>query len=262
MRTKERCYVALRLRPITMLTTLLILSIILPVTALGYYMQLPDGSKLDLSQKCPVCGMLVGGKEGEGGTVTYKDGRITGFHGAAAAVFKDGRVVGFEGARCLFIYNSVPQKYNVNVEDIAHQYVTDFVTKKMIELPKAFLVLGSEVKGPMGYELIAFETMEAAAKFASENDGKWIVQLHEIARVARKQSEDTEGIKEKRKAVTEQDKLLTPSSKTEATQPDQPQEQGIQKSQKRFQLQRKQELDPYEPFMSFGHHGGHGHHSH
>lgn len=97
-----------------------------------------------------------------------------GFHGVAAAVFKDGHVIGFEGARCLFIYNSVSEKYNVSVADIAHQYVTDFVSKKMIDLPQAFLVLGSNVKGPMGYDLIPFANRDEAAKFASENDGKWI----------------------------------------------------------------------------------------
>ena len=145
-------------------------------------MELPDGPKLDLTQKCPVCGMIIGGKDGQGVTVTYKDGRAAGFAGVAAAVFKDGHVVGFEGARCLFIYNSVPEKYSISVATIARQYVTDFLSKKMIELPKAFLVLGSNVKGPMGYELVAFSSVQEASKFASENDGKWIVQLHEVGR--------------------------------------------------------------------------------
>ncbi len=156
------------------------------------FLTLPDGSKVDLSEKCPVCGMVIGGKEGQGVTVTYKDGRVVGFHGVAAAVFKDGHVVGFEGARCLFIYNSVPEKYNVNVADIAHQYVTDFVSKKMIELPKAFLVLGSSVKGPMGYDLIPFSNREEAAKFASENDGKWIVHSMKCPRRRRRKLERSE----------------------------------------------------------------------
>jgi copper chaperone NosL len=163
-----------------------------PVTAgASGLMELLDGSKLDLTQKCPVCGMVIGGKDAQGATVTYKDGRVVGFGGVAAAVFKDGQVVGFEGARCLFIYNSVPEKYDVKVADIAHQYVTDFVSKKMIELPKAFLVLGSNVKGPMGYELIPFTNRDEAAKFASENDGKWVVQLHEVTRAAHEENRKT-----------------------------------------------------------------------
>ncbi len=172
-------------------------------------MELPDGSKLDLTQKCPVCGMVIGGKDAQGVTVTYKDGRVVGFGGVAAAVFKDGHVVGFEGARCLFIYNSVPEKYNVNVADIAHQYVTDFVSKKMIELPKAFLVLGSNVKGPMGYELIPFTNRDEAAKFASENDGKWIVQLHEVTRAAQEEAGKT-GATEKGGTPTGDQKIEAP----------------------------------------------------
>lgn len=171
-----------------MITT--VISMYFPsVSSAADFLQLPDDSNVDLAQKCPVCGMVVGGTDGQAASVTFKDGRVDGFRGVAAAVFKDGHVVGFEGARCLFIYNSVPEKYNVSVADIAHQYVTDYTTKKMIELPKAFLVLGSNVKGPMGYDLIPFSSKDEAAKFASEHDGKWIVQLHEVARVAEKETD-------------------------------------------------------------------------
>jgi nitrous oxide reductase accessory protein NosL len=152
-------------------------------------LRLPDGSEVDLTAKCPVCGMVIGGTDRQGASVTYKEGHVAGFHGVAAAVFKDGHVVGFEGARCLFIYNSVPQNYNVDVKNIARQFVTDFSTKKMMDLSKAFLVLGSNVKGPMGYELIPFSSKEEAAKFATENEGKWIVQLHEVARSVEDQQE-------------------------------------------------------------------------
>ncbi len=153
-----------------------------PVLSAADFLRLPDGSEVDLAAKCPVCGMVIGGTDGQGASVTFKEGHVAGFHGVAAAVFKDGHVVGFEGARCLFIYNSVPQNYNVDVKNIARQFVTDFTTKKMMDLSKAFLVLGSNVKGPMGYELIPFSSKEEAAKFAAENDGKWIAQLHEVAR--------------------------------------------------------------------------------
>jgi nitrous oxide reductase accessory protein NosL len=183
------------------------------------FLLLPDGAKVDLSQKCPVCGMVVGGKEGEGVTVTFKDGRVVGFGGVASAVFKDGHVVGFEGARCLFIYNSVPEKYDVKVADIEHQYVTDFVSKKMIELPKAFLVLGSNVKGPMGYELIPFANRDEAAKFASENDGKWVVQLHEVTRAAQEEAGKI-GTGEKGGTPTRDQKIeATPAPEVSTIQP-------------------------------------------
>lgn len=219
------------------------------------FLQLPDGSRLDLSQKCPVCEMEIGGKDQQGVTLTFKDGRVAGFHGVAAAVFKDGRVVGFDGARCMFVYNSIPQKYNVNVADIAQQYVTDFVSKKMIELPRAFLVLGSEVKGPMGYDLIAFSNKEEAAKFASENDGKWIVQLHEITRAAQTGAEKVPTA-EKSQGVQADETSSTVAARPETVEP---QAKPLSKERRRVPL-RTREFDPYDPSVGrgSGHHGGGG----
>jgi copper chaperone NosL len=144
-------------------------------------LELPDGSKVDLGQKCPVCGMIVGGPEGQGVTVSYRKGRVVGFAGVAATVFKDGKVVGFDGARCLFVFNSIPSRYGADIADIKYQFVSDFSSKKMIKVEKSFLVLGSNVKGRMGYEMIPFKNKQEASKFASEHDGKWIVQLHSVS---------------------------------------------------------------------------------
>ncbi len=141
---------------------------------------LPDGSKVNLSKNCPVCGMRVGGDTGATTTYSYRDGRPIGFAGVAAAVFKDGHVVGFEGARCLFIYAATPKKFGIEVEDIAQRFVTDFVSGKMMDVTKAFLVLGSSVKGPMGYELIPFSTFGEAEKFNSEFAGKRVVRLETV----------------------------------------------------------------------------------
>jgi copper chaperone NosL len=229
-----------------------------PVTAgAAEPMELPDGSKLDLTQKCPVCGMVIGGKDAQGATVTYKDGRVVGFGGVAAAVFKDGHVAGFEGARCLFIYNSVPEKYNVNVADIHHQYVTDLVSKRMIELPKAFLVLGSNVKGPMGYELIPFTNRDEAAKFASETDGKWIVQLHEVTRAAQEKA-DKIGAADKGGTIgADQNKELTPPLEPSTIQP---QKTDAEKTRKRPVRPRIEESDRYEPSVDGSERRGGGHH--
>ncbi|MBI4962435.1 MAG: nitrous oxide reductase accessory protein NosL [Desulfomonile tiedjei] len=138
---------------------------------------LPDGSKVDLSAHCPVCGMTVGGDLGATTTYSYRDGKPIGFAGVAAAVFKDGHVVGFEGARCLFIYSAVPKRFNIEVENIARRFVTDFPSGKMVDVANTFLVLGSSVKGPMGYEVISFPTVEEAEKFKSEFGAKRVVQM-------------------------------------------------------------------------------------
>lgn len=141
---------------------------------------LPDGAKVDLTAHCPVCGMVVGGDLGAGATYSYRADRVVAFAGVAAVVFKDGHTVGFEGARCLFIYNKVPKRFGINLNDIAHRFVTDYTTRKIIDVNNAFLVLGSTVKGPMGYELIPFSNKEDAEKFETEYKGKRLVQLHTV----------------------------------------------------------------------------------
>lgn len=141
------------------------------------YATLPDGSKVNLSQRCPVCGMPVGGELGGAVTRAYRDSHLVGFAGLAAAVFDDGHVVGFEGARCLFIYNTIPKRFGIDVDRIVHRYVTDFKTGQLIDANNAYLVLGSEVRGPMGYDLIPFSVKEDADAFSHEYAGKRVVQL-------------------------------------------------------------------------------------
>jgi len=141
---------------------------------------LPNGGKVDLTAHCPVCGMTVGGELGAGVTYSYRDGRVIGFAGVAAVVFKDGHAVGFEGARCLFIYNKVPKRFGINLDDITHRFVTDFSKRKMMDVTNAFLVLGSTVRGPMGFDLIPFSNKEEAEKFEAEYNGKRLVQLQTV----------------------------------------------------------------------------------
>lgn len=144
------------------------------------YVTLPNGGRLDLSATCPVCGMPVGGGLESPVTYAYKDGRLHGFAGVAAAVFKDGRVVGFEGARCLFIYNTIPRRFGIDVANVMHRYVTDFTTKRLIDVNEAFFVMGSPIRGLMGYDLIPFDSEEGAKGFMSQYGGKRIVQLKSI----------------------------------------------------------------------------------
>ena len=172
----------------TILVVMLMVGLCLP-SAAAELLELPDGARVDLGQKCPVCDMIIGGPEGQGVTLTYREGRVVGFGGVAATVFKDGRTVGFDGARCLFVFNAIPSKYGVDIADMKDQYVTDFTNKKMIKIEKAFLVLGSAVKGRMGYEMIPFFNKRSASEFASQNDGKWIIQLHPVARETQSKEE-------------------------------------------------------------------------
>lgn len=119
---------------------------------------LPDGSKLDMSAICPVCDMKVGA------------GKI----GPAAMVFKDGKVVNLDGPGDFFRYFLSPSKYGFNPADIKAMFVTDYGTKKFIDAKSAFYVLGSELTGGMGPEAIPFTKKEDAEKFKSEHKAKTV----------------------------------------------------------------------------------------
>ena len=124
--------------------------------------------------------MKVGGELGAPAIYAYKNGSLTGFAGIAAAVFEDGTVVGFDGARCLFIYNTIPTRFGIDVGKITHRFVTHFGTKELIDVKEAFLVLGAKIRGFMGYELIPFSSRQQAEEFKGRNGGKRIIKLGEV----------------------------------------------------------------------------------
>jgi nitrous oxide reductase accessory protein NosL len=125
---------------------------------------LPDGSKLDLSATCPICNMKLESSE----------------LGPAAIVFKDDKVLGFDGAGDMFRYVLSPEKHNVKLADIKAFYVTQYGTRNFLDAKTAFYVVGSQVTGSMGLEAIAFSTKEAAEKFKSEQNGKRVATFPEV----------------------------------------------------------------------------------
>lgn len=125
---------------------------------------LPNGAKLDLSTKCPVCKMEVGSSA----------------LGPAAVVFKDGKVTGFDSTGDLFRYLLEPKKYGFDPGTVEHMYVTQYGTKNFIDAKQAVYVVGSDVKGSMGPEVVAFAKKDAAEKFMSSHHGKKVVSYKEV----------------------------------------------------------------------------------
>jgi copper chaperone NosL len=126
---------------------------------------LPDGSKLDLSTSCPVCNMKL------------EDSKV----GVAAVVFKDGKVVGFDSAGDMFRYVLAPVKYSIKTEDIKNMFVAEHGTKKLLDAKQAFFVIGSEVQAGMGAEVVPFSKKEDAEKFNSEKKGKRVAAYAEVS---------------------------------------------------------------------------------
>jgi copper chaperone NosL len=125
---------------------------------------LPNGSKVDLSQPCPVCNMKAG----------------SGALGYGAVVFKDGKVVGFDGPGDMFRYFLDPAKYKFDPAHITHLYVTEYGSPKLLDAKTAFFVVGSDFTGPMGPDAAPFATKEAAEKFKTEHQGRAVVAFSEI----------------------------------------------------------------------------------
>ena len=117
-------------------------------------------------EKCPVCGMFV---------TKYPDW-------ISAVVFKDGSQAFFDGAKDLFIYLFDLKRFSParKKEDIEVIWVLDYYSLSPIMAGKAWFVLGSDVFGPMGRELIPLETESGAKEFLKDHKGKRILKFSEV----------------------------------------------------------------------------------
>jgi len=118
--------------------------------------------------KCPVCGMFV-----------YKFPKWV-----AQIVYKDGNKLSFDGVKDLMKFYFDRTKYGkyetLTRENISKILVTDYYSQKTIDGTKAFFVIGSNITGPMGNELIPFKQKSDAQTFMSDHNGKAIVSFDNI----------------------------------------------------------------------------------
>jgi Predicted lipoprotein involved in nitrous oxide reduction len=102
----------------------------------------------------------------------------------AVVQYKDGHAHFFDGAKDLFKYLHDLAKYapGHRREDIAAIQVTDFYSLTRLEAQKAFFVIGSDVLGPMGHELVPLATRADAEDFLKDHKGKRILGFTEVTR--------------------------------------------------------------------------------
>jgi len=124
------------------------------------------------SDKCPVCGMFV---------AKYPDF-------LAQIIFKDGTYAVFDGAKDMFKFYLNPAKFTPGrkASDIDAVYVTDYYSLKPIDGPSALYVVGSDVFGPMGRELIPFEKMSDAEEFKKDHKGTSVLKFRDITPIVLK----------------------------------------------------------------------------
>jgi len=158
------------MKRIWLFASLLLLLIALPVLA-GE--QAPP--KPAAADKCMVCGMFV---------AKYPDW-------TGAIVLKDSVTRFFDGPKDLFTYFLSIKKYDPQRDrsDIDTIWVKDYYTLSFIDGGKAFYVIGSDVLGPMGRELVAFKSAADAKAFLKDHGGKKVLLFKDITPEVMKQLE-------------------------------------------------------------------------
>jgi len=123
-------------------------------------------AKPSSKDKCPVCGMFV---------AKYPDFLAT-------IRLQDGSWVFFDGAKDMFKYYLDIQKYHPSRKqsDIVAVYVTDYYNLSPIKANEAAYVIGSDIYGPMGRELIPFENEDEAKEFMKDHNGKSSLKFEEL----------------------------------------------------------------------------------
>ena len=89
----------------------------------------------------------------------------------ATIAYRDGSTVYFDGPKDLFSYYLNPRKYDPAQKhpDIAAITVKDYYSLATIDARQAYFVIGSNVLGPMGKELIPFAKKGEADGFQADH---------------------------------------------------------------------------------------------
>jgi nitrous oxide reductase accessory protein NosL len=142
-------------------TACLLPSAMLPAAAAGF----PAPVARDL---CPVCGMVVSKYPAWIATVVYKDGHS--HH--------------FDGAKDLFKYLFDLPRYapDHRGQDMVSIGVTEYYELRRIDARQAWFVIGSDVLGPMGHELIPLASRADAEEFLRDHKGRRILRFDEVKR--------------------------------------------------------------------------------
>jgi copper chaperone NosL len=116
--------------------------------------------------KCPVCGMFVS---------KYPDW-------VTAVTFKDSSVLFFDGVKDFFTYYHNIQKYTPGRKQalIAAITVHDYYSLKPVDARQAHFVIGSDVYGPMGKELVPFGKVNDAQAFIKDHKGKMVLHFSDV----------------------------------------------------------------------------------
>jgi nitrous oxide reductase accessory protein NosL len=147
------------------LPAVVLICLIAVVTALA---AVKGAAIIPVGAKCPVCGMFV---------AKYPDW-------SATARFKDGTTSYYDGPKDMFSHYFDTGRYTPGKRqaDIVALAVKEYYSLAAIDARAACFVIGSDVYGPMGSELIPFLNEKDALSFKTDHKGKRILRFNEITR--------------------------------------------------------------------------------
>ncbi|MCP4290315.1 MAG: NosL family protein [bacterium] len=118
--------------------------------------------------KCPVCGMY---------SALYPDW-------TAEIISTEGTHYYFDGVKDMMKFYFEPKRYHVELkkDQMANINVSDYYSLEAMNASEAWYVLGSNVYGPMGNELIPFRSKAEAETFSQDHSGNSIVIFSEITK--------------------------------------------------------------------------------
>jgi nitrous oxide reductase accessory protein NosL len=118
-------------------------------------------------EKCPVCGMFI-----------YK------YPKWITQIFFIDTHLSFDGVKDMLKFYFNPKQWNKKYENIKIENikVSDYYSTKAIDGKLAYYVLGSNIYGPMGKELIPFEKYEDAKEFMYDHKGEKIYKFSDLDR--------------------------------------------------------------------------------
>lgn len=157
--------VALRSKGLLLISLFCLAGVMLPFPLGAADIGVPKPKARD---KCPVCGMFVANHP----------------EWLAAIRFPNGSHVFFDGVKDLFKYLQEPKRYDSRrkPEDIRAVLVMDYYDLSWIDAQEAWFVIGSDVYGPMGRELIPLKNEADANEFMKDHGGLKIIRFPEVTR--------------------------------------------------------------------------------
>jgi nitrous oxide reductase accessory protein NosL len=143
----------------------------LKLEALAWYLKYPSKHRerrklfedVPEDAKCPVCGMFV-----------YK------YPKWSAKIELNGKEYFFDGVKDMMKFYLFDGDFPFDRTQVSSIVVSDFYTLEAVDAKNAWYVVGSDLYGPMGNELIPFKDKNSSIYFSQDHNGEKIVKFEEI----------------------------------------------------------------------------------